>query len=172
MRIRPARATDAAAVAQVHVRTWQTAYAGIVPQPFLDALDIQEATRTWTALLTGMARPRTDVLVTEDGPSILAFAGFGPAEHAPHRAEVNTLYAHPDVWGTGVGRDLLAATVTAMHRAAYTDATLWVLADNTRARRFYETAGWRFDGTTTQDHDGGAVLDKLRYGRPLAGTQE
>jgi hypothetical protein len=46
-------------------------------------------------------------------------------------------------------------------------AALWVLEDNERARRFYEAAGWRADGTALEDTTGGASLNKSRDRRPL-----
>ncbi|MFF2847068.1 GNAT family N-acetyltransferase [Streptomyces sp. NPDC058001] len=79
----------------------------------------------------------------------------------------STLYALPGNWGTGVGRQLMGAVLTALEEAAYPHATLWVLERNERARRFYEAAGWHADGTAVIDTTGGAPLNKLRYRRPL-----
>jgi hypothetical protein len=39
--VRPATPDDADAIASVHVRSWQAAYRGIVPDAMLDALSIQ-----------------------------------------------------------------------------------------------------------------------------------
>jgi putative acetyltransferase len=53
------------------------------------------------------------------------------------------LYVEPEAWGSGVGRTLLDAV-----RAARPDGLhLAVFARNARARRFYETAGFRLTGT-------------------------
>ena len=37
--IRAARVEDAAQIAAVHVRSWQSAYRGLLPQAYLDGLD-------------------------------------------------------------------------------------------------------------------------------------
>src|SRR5687767_3602644 len=42
MKIRPALPSDARAIADVHVRTWQSTYRGIVPDAYLDALSVDE----------------------------------------------------------------------------------------------------------------------------------
>ena len=42
-------------------------------------------------------------------------------------------------------------------------ATLWVLATNERARRFYEREGWRADGLTTHEHVDGELRPTMRY---------
>ena len=107
------------------------------------------------------------LLTAETELGIVAFAGFGPSERTPTVAEIGTLYATPEVWGTGIAKQLMLTTLTTLEQADYTQATLWVLEANERARRFYETAGWHADGTTVKDTTGGANLNKLRYRRPL-----
>lgn len=49
----------------------------------------------------------------------------------------------------------------------YRRAILWVVAENDRARRFYETAGWSFDGTERVDTVQGATVNEVRYARSL-----
>jgi RimJ/RimL family protein N-acetyltransferase len=51
--------------------------------------------------------------------------------------------------------------------ARFDAATLWVLADNRRARRFYELAGWRPDGASKRGEIGGRELTELRYRKSM-----
>jgi hypothetical protein len=44
---------------------------------------------------------------------------------------------------------------------------LRVLEENARGRRFYEIAGWRFDGTRNDYERDGAPRHELRYRRAL-----
>jgi RimJ/RimL family protein N-acetyltransferase len=44
---------------------------------------------------------------------------------------------------------------------------LWVLESNQRARRFYERAGWSWEGTRSAHQMQCANLPILRYSRPL-----
>jgi RimJ/RimL family protein N-acetyltransferase len=46
---------------------------------------------------------------------------------------------------------------------------LWVLEDNSRARRFYERGGWRPDGTTRVEKLSGEPVPQLRYAKTLVG---
>jgi hypothetical protein len=51
-------------------------------------------------------------------------------------------------------------------------ALLWVLASNTRARGFYERAGWSWDGRTQTKQlvelpDFGAEIEEASYRRSL-----
>lgn len=169
MQIRRAQTHDAAGIASVHVRSWQAAFTGLVPQEHLDALAPAREALVWTGRLTEPRRPDAGVLVAETEQGIVAFAGYAPAR-AEGTAEIGTLYALPELWGTGVGRRLLAAVVDQLTKAGCTRAQLWVLEANDRARRFYEAAGWRADGAVEVDTTGGRPLIKLRYQRPLLRT--
>ncbi len=45
MRIREMTDADCATVAELRVLGWRSAYAGLMPQAFLDGLDVAEGTR-------------------------------------------------------------------------------------------------------------------------------
>lgn len=64
----------------------------------------------------------------------------------------------------------MTAAVEHLTAAGFSRATLWVLATNVRARRFYEAAGWRPDGSSKVDSSRGFPLDEVRYERTLAGS--
>src|SRR5919107_604708 len=80
--VRPATVADAPAMGRVHVRAWQAAYRGQMPDAYLDGLRPEQRAAGWEAALGELAR------------------------------------------------------------LGYTEAVLWVLPANRRARRFYEIAGW------------------------------
>ncbi|MFJ6561208.1 GNAT family N-acetyltransferase [Streptomyces sp. NPDC091412] len=167
MQTRRACPDDAAGVAGVYVRSWQVAFAGLVPQVCLDAMEPNREESKWKARIAAARWPSSGVLVAETEAGIVGFAGFGPSEENPVVAEIGMLYALPEVWGTGIGKQLMSATLMTFEKADYTQATLWVLEDNERARRFYEAAGWHADGAAVEDTTGGASLNKLRYRRAL-----
>jgi GNAT superfamily N-acetyltransferase len=167
MQIRRAWLDDASAVAGVYVRSWQAAFSGLVPQHYLDAMEPSREESEWKTRITETRWPSSGVLVAETEAGIVGFASFGPSQDTPAIAEIGTLYAMPELWGTGIGKQLMLATLTTLGQADYTQATLWVLEDNERARRFYEAAGWGADGTAVEDSTGGASLNKLRYRRRL-----
>jgi GNAT superfamily N-acetyltransferase len=56
------------------------------------------------------------------------------------------LYVVPQEWGSGIAVELHDAAVAAAHGC--TELRLWVLEHNARARRFYESHGWRPSGDT------------------------
>lgn len=152
----------------MRVRSWRAAFAGLLPESYLDALDASSEEPGWKALIAEARWPSSGVLVAESDAGIVGFTGFGPSPEAPSVAEIGTLYTLPEVWSTGIGRQLMHGVLATLDRAApYTHATLWVLEANARARRFYEAAGWSPDGASVTDTTAGASLGKLRYRRTL-----
>ena len=165
VRVRKAGPGDAAAIAVVHVLSWQAAYEGLVPQDYLDGLDPARRRGLWDVVLAEDAWPRSGVLVAENEDRVAGFAAFRPArdedEDPSLIAEITALYLVPQAWGTG--RQLMTSLLTVLAHAGYREATLWVLDTNARARRFYESAGWRPDGTVKNDGSLGFVLTEIRY---------
>ena len=57
----------------------------------------------------------------------------------------------------------MAAAKDWFAREGYPTAMLWVLADNPRARRFYEREGWALDGVTKTGKFLGVPVAEVRY---------
>lgn len=171
MHVRPAGVDDAPAIAAVHVRSWQAAYQGLVPQDYLDGLKPDQRRPIWERILTGTDSPTRGTLVAETDGAVTGFVNLRPTrdddEDPATVGEVTSIYVLPEAWGTGTGRRLMAAAVAALTEAGFSQATLWVLDTNSRARRFYEVGSWRPDGTVKQDKSLGIVLSEVRYRRQL-----
>jgi GNAT superfamily N-acetyltransferase len=170
MDIRPAQPTDAAGIAEVHVRSWQDAYRGLLPQDYLDNLDVGRRREGWDRFLATTCWPHTGAFVAEDGDGIIGFTHVGPTrdEGEPRAVgEVTAIYVLDREWGTGAGRALMAAAVATLADAGFAEASLWVLDRNTRARGFYELAGWAVDGAERVEELRGFPLREVRYRRTL-----
>ena len=167
MLVRDAQPADADAVAAVHVRSWQVGYRGLIPDELLDALRPQDrASRYRFGELDPLA-PAT--IVALEAEAICGFATTGPSRDDAHggAGELMALYVDPDRWGLGIGRTLLAQARTAMARAGFERALLWVLAGNARAERFYLIDGWAPTGERRQATVWGAAADEIGYARSL-----
>lgn len=170
MIIRAAVTGDAAAVAAVHVRTWQVAYRGLMPANYLDGLDASRRTAGWERTLAATGDRETTLVAELDG-RVVGFANVGPSrdDGAPDtEGELRSIYVDPDRWDSGAGRALMIAGLDALHSAGFDDAILWVLADNERARRFYEAGGWTADGATQDEDSFGVRVTEVRYRRAPA----
>jgi ribosomal protein S18 acetylase RimI-like enzyme len=165
MRIREADPKDAKAIAEVHVRSWQAAYRGQLTDEYLDGLSVEERIEQHRRSLE---QPRAEwrTWIADDGGRVAGFAVTGPSEDAdaePSTAELYAIYLEPDRVGTGLGRNLLEHAVADLRDRGFRAATLWVLETNERARRFYEMAGWRADGTETSERVDCEMRPTVRY---------
>jgi len=174
MEVRHAEATDARAIAEVHVASWRGAYRGVIPDDFLSGLSVERRTKTWSATLCD---PNVDIFVAlNDSGSVVGFSSIQRSrdDDAPEdTGEVTTIYVTPDEWGQGYGRALMGAVVAKARDRGFRCLTLWVLEANQRARRFYEAVGFTPDGVNKNETlPGGVVLHEVRYKLDLSEKAE
>ena len=162
--VRPATVADAPAMGRLHVRAWQAAYRGHMPDDYLDGLRASDRAAGWERVL-GLERDRGVVLVAEQAGEVTGFANVGPAEDPVGAGELYAINVDPAHWGTGAGRALLLAAQAELARLGFDETVLWVLPANARARRFYEIAGWVADGSERTMEVLGVVVPEVRYRR-------
>lgn len=162
--IRDAQVADAPEIAALHVRSWQVAYAHLLPAAFLASMSVVERTQRWQGILT-VAESLTVVAVVDR--RVIAFVSYGNCrdDGAPaDRGEIWAIYAAPETWGRGAGRALLAHAVERLAAAGYRETALWVFAGNARGRRFYEAAGFQAVAGSEQSFElGGAMVEEQQY---------
>lgn len=161
MTVREATPMDAAAIARIHVETWQAAYAGLVPDAYLAGMSVERHERFWREL-TGRPKGEIVLVATDDdlgdgdgvgggetgkgGGALVGFGSCGRARDpsagadAPFRGEIYTLYVHPDFQDRGYGRALMIGLIEELAAKGFTSAGLWMLAGN-QTRFFYERMG-------------------------------
>ena len=167
--LRLANPSDAYALAEMHVATWQVAYRGLLPDDFLDGLSVEARAERWQHILTGSPR---QTWVACEVERVVGFVSTGICrddDALPDRTgEIYGLYVHPDKWRLGIGALLMTQAVHALKLAGYADATLWVLRGNRRARDFYEASGFVPDGAAKVDTNAAGIsFDEVRYRRPI-----
>ena|SRR5579872_38824 len=158
--IRPAQAGDEEAVGEVHVRSWQVGYRGLLPDAYLDALKPEDRARRYSFGDTDPLKPATLVALADD-----VICGFATTliTAGSRSGELAGLYMDPEHWGRGVGALLLAEAQARLDARGCSSAELWVLAGNTRAQRFYESHGWQPDGVTRTQQIWGISVQESRY---------
>jgi [ribosomal protein S18]-alanine N-acetyltransferase len=120
--VRPAQPSDIDALLDLEA---------VFPTDRLDRRSFRHALRS----------PRIQVLVIEaDG-----IAGYAMIHHRTGSAlaRLTSLAIHPGSTGSGLGRRLLASAEAAARQRGCVRLRLEVRADNTRAQRLYEAAGYR-----------------------------
>jgi len=169
--IRVARIADVPQIAVVHVRAWQGAYRGLLPQAYLDGLDPAQRVCRWERSLAEATDGRDGVLVADAGGTLLGFVAYSPSRDGDadqaRVGEIEAIYLLPSAWGNGVGRRLMDVALARLAEARFDQVTLWVLDSNARARRFYEMGGWLADGAQKIDENRGFPITQVRYKRSL-----
>ncbi|QPG67095.1 MULTISPECIES: GNAT family N-acetyltransferase [Mycobacteriaceae] len=165
--IREAVAADAMAVAEAHVRSWQIGYRGLLPAPYLDALRPEDRASRYSFEQMNPEGPFTQVAI--DGDTICGHVTTGRCrdDDLQGGGEIWAIYVDPHNWGCGIGHRLITAGCAHLRSRGYNMASLWVLSANDRARHFYESAGWYYDGTQRTDSIGDHLVDEVRYQRSL-----
>ena len=163
--VHKAKVEDAFGIAFVHVRSWQVAYRGHMPNEFLDGLDVEKRTNMWRELTQ---HPDKIIFVAEDSENnIEGFSALGPSRDADANAstaEVSALYVHPEKWRKGIGPRTLSASLDQVRNCDFNQITLWVLEANERARSFYESFGFIQDGAVKDDdHWESFTVREVRY---------
>lgn len=153
----------------MHVRTWQQAYAGIVPEDFLASMAVAKSTAEWSAAI---ARGTPQMLVARVDTGIVGWIAFGPCRDAgapADAAEVWAFYVLPSHWSSGVGRRLWADACERLCQQVFRTVSLWLLAENARAIRFYRAAGLSADPASMKSFElGGKMLQEIRYSNETA----
>jgi GNAT superfamily N-acetyltransferase len=159
MKIVPATAHDAELCLGLQRAAAVAAFQHVFPQdrfPFPD-----EAVRA--AWVRALADPEVEVKLAYVDDEAVGSVSFG-------RGLLRTLYVLPVAWNRGVGSVLHDVALDRLHRSGAEQARLWTLAENDRARGFYERRGWRLTGRTRVVPFPPNPLD-VEYGRATAPSE-
>ncbi len=149
---------------RIYEESWKSAYRGIVPQDYLDHI----SAGGWAEILD---QADWDTLVSVEEGRFIGTASVCPSRWRDwaESGELVSLYLLPEYMGRGYGRLLLEAAVKLLAKHGFQDVLLWVLEDNHKARRFYETAGFAASGDFMEDEIGGKPLRETLYRRSVKG---
>ena len=120
--MRPARPTDAGAVADIHIDAFRSAYS--FPPAYSDG-----EVRAW---VVRNLLPTTETWVADLDGEVVGYLSLGAAS-------IEQLYVAPPHTGHGIGSRLLSLA----KRLRPSGLELWTFQENAHARRFYERHGFR-----------------------------
>jgi len=170
--IRPATPNDADAISDAHIRGWQVAYRGIVPDAVLDGMAMDRRIAWWRTYLAERAAddPARAWVIETASEGVVGFAHAGAARDEsavpPEGAgEVYAIYLRPECRRRGLGRALFAHTVTDLVERDFDPLVVWVLEANADTCHFYEAAGFEADGARHDIDFAGDVVPEVRYRR-------
>lgn len=155
---------DAAEIANVHINSWREAYKGILPSAFLDdrPLAFKNRYELWKKVTVNTKQVTLVAESEEHGVVGFVNGTYGREEDLKDYAEVWCIYLLEKYHGQKIGFNLLKAFFDAHVSLGYKKGYLWVLADNPTIN-FYEKAGGKFHGRTTDDEIAGQKVKELCY---------
>jgi ribosomal protein S18 acetylase RimI-like enzyme len=150
--IRRARSADAPAIGAVHVATWRTAYAGVLPDDYLAGLSPLRHAAGYEQAITDRHNGHAVFVAVASGAdapegtpagqaTVVGFVSGGRARRPGlGQGEIETLYLLEDYRERGVGRRLMRAIAAHLAAVGCRSVVLWVLQDNP-TRWFYRRLG-------------------------------
>lgn len=145
--IRLATDADIPAIAHIINEAWKVAYAGIIPQSYLDTIREEDKEKRLREGLVRVPHMRYFVLCENGVPVGAASLHRARGTDLPDAAEFSFFYFLPVVWRQGYGTRLLEYLKRESSNAGFLRICCWVLEENLRALSFYESQGMLRDGT-------------------------
>ncbi len=139
----------------------------MLPREFLDDLDVERRASLYRFESDRSEDPVTWVAVDDAVVGFVSVSGSRDTD-ANGGGEIQALYVAPPRWRCGVGTVLLTTGERVLTELGFVEASLWVLEENERARRFYEAHGWRADAIVKTLTFAGVDVAEIRYRKALA----
>ena len=142
--IRPVAPAEWAAIARLHLKSWRSAYRGILADEYLDGAIEAERLATWKARIGGGIPPGTGLFAAEQAGQLIGFVcvSLDPDRTPQWGPRVENLHCHPNHKGKGTGRALLVRAARWVQQQRPGSALhLYVYDLNVAARGFYRRMG-------------------------------
>jgi ribosomal protein S18 acetylase RimI-like enzyme len=155
------RTVDIELLARLHLETVTVAYKGFFPPTSLPPTTTDLSER-WRRRLSD---PPTRAFVAWANGRPVGAVAIGIDPDFRGEGQLMGLHVLPSEWGRGIGSALHDAALNEMVARSFTTAGLWVIADNERARKMYESRGWALrPGLELRD----LGITEVRYKREFA----
>jgi len=171
------------AMSLIHALGWRDTYVGYVPKDYLEREITDDR---WVSVF------RTNYLTANGCRGLLLYRdkvpvsciNYGPARQTNYNSreicrfdnaayadwgEIASFYTAPAERGKGYGGLLMEEALRRLRAAGYQNVFVFVLRENTCARKFYAAHGFVWDGTHADiPFPPHTVLTDLRYGKKLS----
>lgn len=157
---------DRFALSRIYEKSWRRAYKDILPRSFLDS--IPEG--FWASRIDCPGR-KTVLALTGGKPVGICSFGESRAAESPPWSEIYSIYVLPEYTGRGYGKALLNFALSELKKSDCAGIFLWVFAENTSARSFYEKHNFLSTGELSSDTFEETSVPKIKYIYKLQGER-
>ena len=151
MEIRKARETDLDNIAELYIANWKETYKGLLPDEYLDSLDLPYGKGKWSSFLK---EDGNHILVAEEDSRFLGFGAFTPDCEIDDCLLVYSLHVCPKARGKGVGSALLAAIAEYAADSNFERMSICIVCGNDGAGNLYRKLGAEHYAYFTDDFNG------------------
>lgn len=172
--IRLAVLSDAPAMAEIHVRSWEAAYKDIIPAEYIKKRS-EKRPAQWQSILS-QANDTRYIIEADGKPAGMVCAGEPQDDNVETLNdsgidgsfyELQAMYLHPDFFRRGIGTKAMNFAIEKGRAAGKSYMILWVLEDNKSAVEFYKACGFAADGAYKL-YDYGKELKVIRMRRKIS----
>jgi ribosomal protein S18 acetylase RimI-like enzyme len=143
---------------RVHVQVWREAYAGLLPEKYLAALDPSFGPTRWRERFGTSSEVSWWIARDEEGIVGMTTSGPPRDDDAPAALELYAINVLSRAHGTGLADELMGHVIG--DRPAY----LWVLDGNDRALAFYRKRGFVDEGGRKPEPETGVMEIRMARG--------
>lgn len=161
MKIRKAVLADAKGIAKVHVDSWKTTYANIIPERYLNNVTYEKREQLWINNI-----PNGGVYVAETKEKdIVGFSSGGEKrtdKYPGYTGELYAIYILKEHQRDGVGKLLVRPIIEELKQKNMSTMIVKVLEDNSSLLFYEALGGKKID--TVEEQFSGKTLNKRVYG--------
>ncbi len=145
IQLRRATVADAEAIAAIRIEGWRTTYRGMIPDSYLDDMDMNENLLHWRTILQALPT-KEDALCVYVAVSENEIVGFVSAMKLAEaklgkEGEINAIYIRPQWQRCGIGKRMMHKAARSLQAMGCQSCVIWVIDGNAQARNFYEELG-------------------------------
>lgn len=143
--LRRATLEDAEAIAAIRIEGWRSTYRGMIPDSYLDDMDMNENVLHWRTILQALPS-KEDALCVFVAVSDDEIVGFVSAMKLAEpklgkEGEINAIYIRPHWQRCGIGKRMMHKAARSLQAMGCQTCVIWVIDGNAQARNFYEELG-------------------------------
>ena len=163
MTYRKTKPNEAEAIAQLHAKSWQVAYRGILTDAFLDNEVLDNRLKIWKERFQNPAKNEF-IYVAVEKQDLKGFVCVYGNDDPKWGTLVDNLHVLPELKGRGVGKRLMQeAAKWVTKKYPNSGLYLWVYEENHAARRFYEALGGENVESHIYENPDGGSANIFRY---------
>lgn len=157
--VRKARLSDTPEIASIHIKSWKSAFEGLMPEGYINSYRLEDRNTEWLNVLESGSE---SVIIAENTSRLVGFLSYSESEKSQDTLAVSKLYLCPSIYGKGVGYLLMKQLESNAKSAGIKLINLYVLDNNQTAINFYSKLGFEFgDGCESEEFEGETIIDVL-----------